>query len=328
MNGTQFNVFLCHNSEDKPQVRAIAECLKNQGISPWFDEWELRPGVRWQQVLQDQISQIEAAAIFVGGNGLGPWQQQELEAFLLMFAEVNKPLIPVLLPDAPQKPEIPLFLRGRMWVDFRQEHPEPIGQMIWGITGNRPRYEEALSLEVMSGLLLPKTLETEESNALERLEMLLSAQKWQEADERTKQIILQNNQGNLLTAPQIRQLPLELLGSIDQLWSGYSEGRFGLKIQRQQWQNIREPKKTFLQRLSAKKVEPLPESQAWSQFICLVGWYNEEKKQYIPDTKFNFSMKAPLGCFPRTRSWLHGGFGNSVKQFAVLLERIEQLNQE
>lgn len=137
----EFDVFLCHNSEDKPQLRIIAECLKNKGIHPWFDEWELRPGVRWQQVLQEQISQIEAAAVFVGSNGLGPWQQNELEAFLEIFARNNKPLIPVLLPDAPQKPELPLFLRGRMWVDFRQSHPEPIGQLIWGITGQKPNRE-------------------------------------------------------------------------------------------------------------------------------------------------------------------------------------------
>ncbi|MCG6135930.1 MAG: toll/interleukin-1 receptor domain-containing protein [Nostoc sp. LLA-1] len=114
MNQPQFNVFLCHNSQDKPQVRSIAECLKKQGIRPWFDEWELRPGVRWQQVLEQQISQIESAAVFVGSNGLGPWQQQELRAFLQVFANNDKPLIPVLLTDASEKPELPLFLSERM----------------------------------------------------------------------------------------------------------------------------------------------------------------------------------------------------------------------
>lgn len=230
MNGSQFDVFLCHNSEDKPQVRNIAECLKRQGMRPWFDEWELPPGARWQKVLQEQISKIEAAAIFVGSNGFGPWQQQELEAFLLVFAQNDKPLIPVLLPDAPQKPELPLFLQGRTWVNFQQSHPEPISQLIWGVTGNRPTYEEALSLEASSGIVLPSQPATEDSSNLEKLEILLSSQKWQEADEQTRKIILKPNQNNPLTAPKIRQLPSDLLDSIDQLWTGYSDSRFGLRI--------------------------------------------------------------------------------------------------
>jgi len=323
MNRSQFNVFLCHNSEDKPQIRMIAECLKKQGIYPWFDEWELRPGIRWQKVLQEQISQIEAAAVFVGSNGFGPWQQQELEAFLLTFSENDKPLIPVLLPDAPQKPELPIFLRGRTWVDFRQSHPEPMGQLIWGINGNRPTYEEALSLEVASGLVLPRPPDTEESSDLERLEILLSAQKWKEADEHTKRILLKDNQNNLLMAPQIRQLPLNLLDSIDKLWMGYSDKKFGLRIQQQLWQKILEPEKIRF-KLFAKKVEPLTDSQAWNQFGCLVGWRGNDEK-LLPDTKLSFSVKAPSGCFPRTRLWLHGGFANSVKQFVALMERVGQL---
>jgi hypothetical protein len=322
MNGSQFNVFLCHNSEDKPQVRMIAECLRKQGINPWLDEWELRPGIRWQRVLEEQISQIEAAAVFVGSNGFGPWQQQELEAFLLVFAKNDKPLIPVLLPDAPQKPELPLFLLGRPWVDFRQNHPEPMGQLIWGVTGKRPSYEESLSLEVASGLTLPKQSDPEGNSDLEKLEIFLSAQKWQEADEQTKRIILKGNQSNLLMAPQIRQLPLELLDGIDQLWTGYSNRKFGLRIQQQIWQKILNPEKPRFG-LFAKKVEPLTDSKAWNRFGCVVGWRSDDEK-FLTDAKLNFSIKAPSGCFPRTRLWLDGGMA-SVKQFVVLMERVGRL---
>jgi hypothetical protein len=33
-----FDVFLCHNSEDKPAVREIAQQLVREGITPWLDE--------------------------------------------------------------------------------------------------------------------------------------------------------------------------------------------------------------------------------------------------------------------------------------------------
>jgi len=71
-------------------------------------------------------------------------------------------------------------------------------------------------------------------------------------------------------------------------------------------------------------VEPLTDSQAWNQFGCLVGWRGNDEK-LLPDTKLSFSVKAPSGCFPRTRLWLHGGFANSVKQFVALMERVGQL---
>ena len=47
-----FDVFLCHNSRDKPRVKQIGEELKQQGVLPWLDEWELRPGLPWQRALE------------------------------------------------------------------------------------------------------------------------------------------------------------------------------------------------------------------------------------------------------------------------------------
>ena len=38
-----FDVFLCHNSEDKPAVREIAQKLSEENIKPWLDEAEIRP---------------------------------------------------------------------------------------------------------------------------------------------------------------------------------------------------------------------------------------------------------------------------------------------
>ncbi|MEH2401491.1 GUN4 domain-containing protein [Nostoc sp.] len=134
----KFDVFLCHNSKDKPAVIKVAEQLQQRGISPWLDIWQLRPGFSWQRALEQQIDQIGAAAVFVGGSGFGPWQSQEIDAFLRAFANKQCPVIPVLLPDAPKEPQLPLFLQGLMWVDFSLQYPEPMGQLIWGITGNKP----------------------------------------------------------------------------------------------------------------------------------------------------------------------------------------------
>jgi GTPase SAR1 family protein len=134
---TDFDVFLCHNVTDKPAVRWIAERLREQGILPWLDEKELQPGRPWQEELERQISAIRAAAVFVGPSGFGPWQNQELMAFLREFAKRQCPVIPVLLPGA-VAPALPLFLQAMTWVDLREQDPAGIKLLIWGITGLRP----------------------------------------------------------------------------------------------------------------------------------------------------------------------------------------------
>jgi hypothetical protein len=135
INSSDFDVFLCHNNEDKPVVKQIGEYLKTRGILPWLDEWELRPGLPWQPMLESQIERIKSAAVFVGEDGMGPWQEQEVAAFLREFVNRGCPVIPVLLEYAPAEPKLPLFLRGFTWVDFRKQDPDPWKRLLWGITG-------------------------------------------------------------------------------------------------------------------------------------------------------------------------------------------------
>jgi GTPase SAR1 family protein len=130
-----FDVFLCHNGEDKAAVKKIGVELKEQGILPWLDEWELPPGRPWKPLLEKQIGKFKSAAVFVGEEGLGPWQRNELYALLSEFVERDCAVIPVLLPGAPHEPQLPIFLKGMTWVDFRKQEPDPMEQLIWGITG-------------------------------------------------------------------------------------------------------------------------------------------------------------------------------------------------
>ena len=133
-----FDVFLCHNSEDKPSVRRLYKGLVERGLSPWFDEEHLRPGQPWQRELEATIPRIKSAAVIVGPHGEGPWQRVELDTFLREFIGRGCPVIPVLLSDAGATPELPLFLRSFTWVDYRRSLPDPWSRLIWGITGARP----------------------------------------------------------------------------------------------------------------------------------------------------------------------------------------------
>jgi hypothetical protein len=134
----EFDVFLCHHGPDKPQVKWLGEQLKQHGILPWLDEWELRPGLPWIPELERRIGQVPAAAVCVGASGTGPWQEEEISALLIEYKNRGCPVIPVILPDCTSVPVLPAFLTTRTWVDFRRSDPDPLRQLIWGITGERP----------------------------------------------------------------------------------------------------------------------------------------------------------------------------------------------
>ena len=117
-NDNMYDVFLSYNSEDGKDVEKIAKYLANQvKLKTWFDQWQLVPGEPWIGALERGMVAAKSCAVFIGHSGQGPWQRQEVEAALMKQAE-NKDfrLILVLLPRAPEKPEIPLFLRRSMWV--------------------------------------------------------------------------------------------------------------------------------------------------------------------------------------------------------------------
>ena len=118
-------------------MKKIGEQLKERGILPWLDEWELRPGLPWQRALESQIGQIKSAAVFIGVNDIGPWQEMEQDAFIRQFIKRECPVIPVVLPDCDKTPELPILLEGMQWVDFRKGDPDPLEQLIWGITGRK-----------------------------------------------------------------------------------------------------------------------------------------------------------------------------------------------
>ncbi len=68
-----FDVFLSHNSRDKPAVRELKQRLDAYRLSCWLDEDELRPGIPWQQRLEEGIQGSGSLAVLVGKDGMGPW---------------------------------------------------------------------------------------------------------------------------------------------------------------------------------------------------------------------------------------------------------------
>ena len=140
-----FDVFLSHNSQDKPAVKTLGTALKQRGLSVWLDEWELRPGLTWQNALEDIISRASRRRSALAVQGIGPWEEPEMQALLRRFVDEKKagnvvPIIPVLLPGAPADVKLPLFLEAFTWVDLRRGlTADGLERLRWGITGEKPR---------------------------------------------------------------------------------------------------------------------------------------------------------------------------------------------
>lgn len=156
-NSNTFDVFLCHNSEDKPEIRRIADDLIKEGIKPWLDEREIKPGELWESALENQISTIKSATVFVGESGIGPWQSIEMRAFINEFVERKCPVIPAILASAKTTPPLPILLKSLQYVDFHLSNPDPIKQLMWGITGEKPKIYTLLGGETNDApALLPE----------------------------------------------------------------------------------------------------------------------------------------------------------------------------
>jgi hypothetical protein len=52
----RYDVFLSHNSQDKPAVEILARRLTDEAsLRPFLDKWHLVPGEPWQEALEEAL---------------------------------------------------------------------------------------------------------------------------------------------------------------------------------------------------------------------------------------------------------------------------------
>lgn len=132
----EFDVFLCHSSQDKPLVRQLAKKLEEHGLLAWMDEKGILAGEQFLKKLERTLDQAEVLAVLIGPHGLGQYQEVEYYAALRRSIEERdesgRPrlrLIPVLLPGVGAKPQLPTFLRMMNFIDLREQGPDNREQM-------------------------------------------------------------------------------------------------------------------------------------------------------------------------------------------------------
>jgi hypothetical protein len=73
------------------------------------------------------------------------------------------------------------------------------------------------------------------------LENQLKAQKWKVADKETYRLMITTvgkEEGQIFSTRHLQDLPCEDLRTIDQLWTKYSDGRYGFSVQKKIWESV------------------------------------------------------------------------------------------
>ena len=63
-------IFLCHASEDKPEVEAIYGRLRDEGFQPWMDKIDLLPGQLWRQEIPRALRASDFILVFLSQNSV------------------------------------------------------------------------------------------------------------------------------------------------------------------------------------------------------------------------------------------------------------------
>ncbi|MBD2088011.1 GUN4 domain-containing protein [Trichocoleus sp. ST-U3] len=144
-----------------------------------------------------------------------------------------------------------------------------------------------------------------------KLEQLLAAGNWREADEETFNKMLEvagREKEGCLRNEDIDKFFCEDLHTIDQLWVKYSNGHFGLSVQNHIYKNLGGTIKY--------------DSKIWQDFGDRVGW--RANNQSLWYRYVNFSTAAPSGHLP-ARIWDDWG-GGGVGSFYSLASKLLSCN--
>lgn len=92
----EWDIFLCHASEDKEFVRLIFNSLTEFGLSVWFDEAEIQPGEIFRKEIEYGITHSKYAVAVISENSLNKeWPRMELNQLFVKARQENLKIFPI-----------------------------------------------------------------------------------------------------------------------------------------------------------------------------------------------------------------------------------------
>ena len=141
----EYDVFLAHNSADKPIVRSIRDQLLGRGIQGWLDEDDGEFGRHTSDALDRGIALSACCVFLVGRGGLGRWQKEEVAQAAQQAVDKGKRFAAVLLPGYEGEiTDLPSSLAVRTGLDLRRHFngetltPAGLNRLVRAIQGPMP----------------------------------------------------------------------------------------------------------------------------------------------------------------------------------------------
>jgi hypothetical protein len=116
------SIFLSYNSKDRAFALKLGEALTERGIKVWIDEGELRVGDSLVDRISAGLMQTDYVGIILSPNSVSSeWVNREMKAALTYEIETKHArILPILYKDC----EIPLLLKEKLYVDFRNSETD------------------------------------------------------------------------------------------------------------------------------------------------------------------------------------------------------------
>jgi hypothetical protein len=122
-NKYEYQVYLCHSSQDKDIVRHIRDQLEQNDIRCWFDENHMPAGHSARRKMEEGLTNSRYLLVCASANlPAALWANQEIDAVLHLDVESRaepKVLVLKLNEDSAEK-SIPPLLRGKRWLEYQR----------------------------------------------------------------------------------------------------------------------------------------------------------------------------------------------------------------
>lgn len=124
-------IFISYSHADKTFVDKLALDLVSHQAHVWVDTWELNVGDSILNRVQEAIQDSSALLIILSRASVASdWCKKELNAGLMReLAEKRVVVLPVLVEDC----EIPVFLREKVYADFRTDYRRGLKALVEAI---------------------------------------------------------------------------------------------------------------------------------------------------------------------------------------------------
>ncbi len=124
-------IFISYSHENREFVDRLASQLVAHNVNIWLDRWELNIGDSIIAHIQEAVDGASALLLILSKSSVSSeWCKNEINAGLLRELEEKRVFVmPVMLEDC----EVPVFVRGKLYADFRTSFDDGLRTILEGI---------------------------------------------------------------------------------------------------------------------------------------------------------------------------------------------------